>query len=380
VSGPLSGLKVLELAGQGPGPFAGMLLADFGAEVVLVERASESAPPWQGLQTDVLRRGRRSLALDLKHADGREVLLDLVAHADVLIESYRPGVAERLGVGPDDCVRRNPRLIYGRVSGWGQSGPLAAAPGHDLNYLALSGLLALIGRPPEPPPPPLDVVGDFGGGGMLLAVGLLAALLERERSGLGQVIDAAMLDGVALLMAGPLSLLAGGMWTEQRGDNMTDGGAPYYDTYETADGRFVSVAALEPRFYRELLARLGLAADEWPQEDRGLWPALRSRLAAVFLTRARDEWTELFAGAETCFAPVLGAREAADDPHLRARGTFVTSDDGLLQPSPAPRFSRTPAELPASPPRRGADGERVLVDWGVSPARVEGLRRSGALG
>jgi alpha-methylacyl-CoA racemase len=366
-------LQVLELAGQGPAPFAGMLLADFGAEVVLVERPAESAPAWQGLESDILRRGRRSLALDLKSSDGREVLLELVARADILIESYRPGVVERLGVGPDECLKRNPRLVYGRASGWGQSGPRAGTPGHDLNYLALSGLLSLIGRPPEPPPPPLDVVGDFGGGGMLLAVGLLAALLERERSGRGQVVDAAMVDGLALMMAGPLALLAAGMWTEQRANNITDGGAPYYDTYATADGRFVSVAALEPRFYSELLARLGLSTDEWPQDDRSRWPALRASLARTFSTRSRDEWVEAFAGAETCVAPVLAPSELLDDPHLRARETFVSSGC-LLQPSPAPRFSRTPAQLPGRPPRRGADGEQVLIDWGVSATRREKVR------
>jgi alpha-methylacyl-CoA racemase len=370
---------VLELAGQGPAPFAGMLLADFGAEVVLIERPRESAPAWQGLESDVLRRGRRSLAVDLKHADGVEVLLDLVAKADVLLESYRPGVAERLGVGPDECLERNYRLVYGRVSGWGQSGPLAGAPGHDLNYLALSGLLALIGRPPEPPPAPLDVIGDFGGGGMLLAVGVMAALLERERSGRGQVIDAAMLDGAALLLAGTLGLLAGGFWTEHRASNMTDGGAPYYDTYATADGRFVSVAALEPRFYRELLSRLGLSVEDWPQENRDRWPGLRERLAAIFALRSRDEWGEIFTGAETCFAPVLLPSEAAHHPHLVDRDTYVTSA-GLLQPSPAPRFSRTPAALPGPPPPHGADGDKVLLDWGFDPARLEQLREGGALG
>lgn len=378
MSGPLVTFKILELAGQGPGPFAGMLLADFGAEVVLVERPPESAPPWQGLEQDILRRGRRSLALDLKRPDGRDALLDLVERADALIESYRPGVAERLAIGPADCLARNPKLVYGRVSGWGQSGPLARSPGHDLNYLALSGLLAMIGRPPEPPPPPLDVVGDFGAGGMLLAVGVLAALLERERSGQGQVIDAAMLDGAALLMAGPLALAASGLWTEQRGCNTTDGGAPYYDTYETADGRFVSVGALEPRFYRELLARLGLSESEWPQEDRNCWPLLRTRLSSIFSTRSRDEWAEVFAGAETCFAPVLLAHEAARNPHVAKRGTYVTRG-GVQQPAPAPRFSRTPAAMPAPPPAPGADGERVLADWGFAPARVQQLRASGAL-
>lgn len=378
MSGPLAGLKVLELAGQGPAPFAGMLLADFGAEVVLVERPRESAPRWQGLPSDVLRRGRRSLALDLKLVEGRDALLDLVARTDVLIESYRPGVAERLGVGPDECLARNPRVIYGRVSGWGQTGPLATAPGHDLNYLALSGLLALIGRPPQPPPPPVDVVGDFGGGGMLLVVGLLAALLERERSGQGQVIDASVLDGVALLMAGPLAMLAGGMWRERRACNLTDGGAPYYETYETADGCFVAVAALEPRFYRELLTRLGLVADEWPQEDRGCWPELRRRFESIFLTRSRDEWTEVFADAATCFAPVLLPSEAAIEPHLAERQTYV-SPGGVLQPAPAPRFSRTPAAWPGAPPVWGADGEAVLADWGFAPERVAELRVSGAL-
>jgi alpha-methylacyl-CoA racemase len=371
--GPLSGCRVVELAGIGPGPFAGMILADLGAEVVRVDRpaAREQA---RADQFDVLGRGKKSVVLDLKRPDAVAAVLDLVAGADVLIEGYRPGVTERLGLGPARCLARNPRLVYGRMTGWGQDGPLAAAAGHDIDYIAVAGSLDPIGRAGERPVPPLNLVGDFGGGGMLLAVGVLAALLERERSGRGQVVDAAMVDGSALLATFIHGLRASGAWRDQRGSNLLDGGAPFYDTYRTADGKFVAVGALEAKFYAELLDRLGLdVSDLPPQLDPAGWPALRERLTAAFAARTQAEWTEVFGGSDACVTPVLSMADAPEHPHNVARSTFIEVG-GVRQPAPAPRFSRTPAAVPDPPPVPGSDTEAVLTSLGYSPAEIADLR------
>jgi alpha-methylacyl-CoA racemase len=373
--GPLAGVRVVELAGIGPGPFCAMLLADLGADVLRVDRPAASRPGWP----TVLARGRRSVAVDLKHPDGAGVVLDLVAAADALVEGFRPGVAERLGIGPDACLARNPRLVYGRVTGWGQQGPWRLAAGHDIDYVALAGALHPIGQAGGPPVPPLNLLGDFGGGGMLLALGVAAALLEAGRSGTGQVVDAAMVDGAALLTTQFHELLAAGLWREERGANLLDGGAPFYGVYETADGRHLAVGALEPRFWTELLRRLGLDAGDLPaQLDRDGWPLLRERLAALFRTRTRDEWSELLAGTDACVAPVLGLAEAPAHPHNRARGTFVDVG-GVTQPAPAPRFSRTPCDPPTPAARPGEHTDQALADWGLSPDRLARLRATGAV-
>jgi alpha-methylacyl-CoA racemase len=374
--GPLAGIRVVELAGIGPGPFAAMLLADLGAEVLRVDRPASSRPAWP----TVLARGRRSVVVDLKHPDGAGLVLDLVAAAAALVEGFRPGVAERLGIGPDACLARNPRLVYGRVTGWGQEGPWRRAAGHDIDYVAVAGALHPIGQAGGPPVPPLNLVGDFGGGGMLLALGVVAALLEAGRSGRGQVVDAAMVDGAALLTTQFHELLAAGLWREERGANLLDGGAPFYGVYETADGRHLAVGALEPQFFAELLRRLGLDAGELPDQlDRDGWPVLRERLAGLFRTRTRDQWCELLAGTDACVAPVLGLGEAPTHPHNRARGTFIEVG-GVTQPAPAPRFSRTPPGPPSPPAPPGAHTDQALADWGVDPGELARLRAAGAIG
>jgi alpha-methylacyl-CoA racemase len=372
--GPLAGVRVVELAGIGPGPFCAMLLADLGAEVLRVDRPAASRAGWP----TVLARGRRSVAVDLKHPDGAGVVLDLAAAADALVEGFRPGVAERLGIGPEPCLARNPRLVYGRVTGWGQEGPWRLAAGHDIDYVALAGALHPIGPAGGPPVPPLNLVGDFGGGGMLLALGVVAALLEAGRSGAGQVVDAAMVDGAALLTTQFHELLAAGLWGEERGANLLDGGAPFYAVYETADGRHLAVGALEPRFYAELLRRLGIDEDLPAQLDRDGWPLLRERLAALFRTRTREEWCELLAGTDACVAPVLGLGEAPAHPHNRARGTFVEVG-GVTQPAPAPRFSRTPCDPPTPAAGPGEHTDQALADWGLPPDRIARLRTAGAV-
>jgi alpha-methylacyl-CoA racemase len=373
--GPLAGVRVVELAGIGPGPFCAMLLADLGAEVLRVDRPAAPRPGWP----TVLARGRRSVAVDLKHPDGAGLVLDLVASADALVEGFRPGVAERLGIGPDACLARNPRLVYGRVTGWGQEGPWRLAAGHDIDYVALAGALHPIGQAGGPPVPPLNLVGDFGGGGMLLALGVVAALLETGRSGAGQVVDAAMVDGAALLTTQFHELLAAGLWREERGANLLDGGAPFYGVYQTADGRHLAVGALEPQFYAELLRRLGLDAGDLPDQlDREGWPLLRERLAALFRTRTREEWCELLAGTDACVAPVLELAEAPVHPHNRARGTFVDVG-GVVQPAPAPRFSRTPCDPPSPAARPGEHTDQALTDWGIPPDQVTRLRATGAI-
>lgn len=385
-AGPLAGVRVVELAGLGAAPFCGMLLADFGADVVRVGRTTEVAAPGGiagllGLEhedpaTDVLGRGRRSVAIDLKQDEGRGLVLDLVAGADALLEGFRPGVAERLGVGPDECLARNPRLVYGRLTGWGQEGPYAQAAGHDLNYIALAGALHAVGRRGEPPVPPVNLVGDFGGGGMLLAVGMLAALLEARASGRGQVVDAAMVDGSALLMTMLYGLRAAGAWNVERGTNALDTGAPFYNVYETADGRYVTVAAIEPRFYAALMDRLGL--DPGEQWDRANWPARQELLAETFARRTLADWCELLEGTDGCFAPVLDMDEAPQHAHNLRRGTF-THVAGVLQPSPAPRFSRTACPRPTAPAPPGAHTRAVLAELGLDAEDAAGLRDRGVV-
>ncbi|HEY6279095.1 MAG TPA: CaiB/BaiF CoA-transferase family protein [Streptosporangiaceae bacterium] len=376
--GPLHGVRVIEIASLAPAPFGCMILADLGAEVLRVDRAGggdglDLAPPGP------LSRSRRSIALNLKDPAGMDVLLRLTDTADVLVEAFRPGVAERLGFGPEVCAARNPRLIYARMTGWGQHGPLAGTAGHDIDYIAVAGSLDPIGRAGERPVPPLNLVGDFGGGGMLLAVGVLAALLERERSGLGQVVDAAMVDGSALLASFLYGLRAAGAWQDERGTNLLDGGAPFYDTYRTADGRHMAVGALEPKFYAELLARLGLDPAGLPdQYDRSGWPQLRARLAEAFAGRTQAEWVAVFGGSDACVAPVVSPADAPAHPHNAARGTFVDVG-GLLQPAPAPRFSRTPAGPPVPPVPPGASTTEVLAGLGFTTGEITRLRERGAV-
>jgi alpha-methylacyl-CoA racemase len=376
--GPLTGIKVLELEAIGPVPFCGMMLADMGADVLLVDRPAD---PQLGLalprRYDVMLRGRRSVTLDLKSADGVSALMQLIGHADALIEGFRPGVLERLGLAPDVLLARNPRLVVGRMTGWGQDGPLAPRAGHDIDYIALSGALHAIGHANGRPVPPLNLVGDFGGGGMLLACGVLAALLEARRSGNGQVVDAAMVEGASLLTTMFWGLAATGHWSAERGANILDSGAPWYDTYATADGKFVALGAIEPKFYAEMLARLGLTHDDLPaQHDRNGWPVLRTRFAQVLRGKTRDEWCRIFDGSDACFAPVLSFAEAKAHPHNAAREAHVTVDD-VAQPAPAPRFSRTPSAVRAAPPGRGTAGRAALADWGFSPAEIDDLRARG---
>jgi alpha-methylacyl-CoA racemase len=374
--GPLAGIRVLELEAIGPGPFAGMLLADMGADVLLVDRPAAAD---LGLKrerwNDVMMRGRRSVTLDLKSPRGVEVALDLIARADALIEGFRPGVMERLGLGPDAALARNPRLVYGRMTGWGQDGPLAPRAGHDINYIALAGVLHAFGRKGDAPVPPLNLVGDFGGGGMLLGFGIACALIEAQRSGKGQVVDAAMVEGASQLAAMFSGMLAAGRWSEARGENSLDGGAPWYDAYETRDGRHVAIGAIEAKFFAELIERMGLK-NVPPQNDRSRWPELRAMLAARFKSKTRDEWCAAFEGSDACFAPVLSFSEAREHPHNVARGSFVEVG-GVRQPAPAPRYSRTPAAIRRPPPERGAGGREALADWGFSPAEAERLRSLG---
>ncbi|HVV29850.1 MAG TPA: CaiB/BaiF CoA-transferase family protein, partial [Mycobacteriales bacterium] len=345
MTGPLHGIRLVELAGIGPGPFAAMMLADMGAEIVRVDRTTSGDGHRGMASVDILNRGRRSIAVDLKKPAAVEAVLRLVEQADGLLEGFRPGVTERLGLGPDACLARNPRLVYGRMTGWGQDGPYAPAAGHDINYIALTGALHAIGQAGGPPVPPLNLVGDFGGGGMLLAFGMVCGLLEARGSGQGQVVDAAMVDGAALLMSMTYSLRAAGMWDGERGTNLLDGGAPYYSVYETADGKWVALGANEPQFFAELLRRLGLPAELADgREDPANWPVLREQLAGAIRSRTRDAWEQELGGTDVCFGPVLSMAEAAGHPHLSARSTFVERD-GLTQPAPAPRFSRTAPEL-----------------------------------
>ncbi len=385
--GPLSGIRIIEVAGIGPGPFAAMMLADMGADVIRVDRTANAMggdpanPP-----ADILNRGRRSIAVDLKSPEGVAVLLELVASADGLIEGFRPGVAERLGFGPDACAAVNPKLVFGRMTGWGQDGPYAPTAGHDINYIALAGVLAHLGREGEKPTPPINLVGDFGGGGMLMAFGMVCALLEAQRSGAGQVVDAAMVDGSATLMMMMWAFSAMGIWSEERGTNLLDTGAHFYDTYECADGGFVSIGSIEPQFYAQLLELSGLEAayrdrgEELPhQMNKAEWGAMKDRLAEIFRTRTRDEWCDVMEGSDVCFAPVLTMSEATRHPHNVARGSFVDVA-GIVQPAPAPRFSRTTAEVQRPPAHAGQHTDEILGDWlGLDGDGIAARRASGAV-
>ena len=370
--GPLAGLKIIELAGIGPGPFCGMMLSDMGADVIRVDRYTESPQP----SKDVLNRNRQSIAVDLKQPEGVETVLKLVESADGLFEGFRPGVTERLGLGPDDCMARNKALVYGRMTGWGQDGPMANAAGHDINYISLAGALYSIGEAGQKPVPPLNLVGDFGGGGMLLAFGMVCGLLEAQKSGSGQVIDAAMIDGTASLMSMFFSMAAGGAFTDQRGTNLLDGGAHFYGTYETSDGKHISLGSIEPQFYALLKEKAGLDEAEFGvQHDASQWPAQKEKLAAIFKTKTRDEWCAIMEGSDVCFAPVLSIFEAPEHPHNKHRNGFLNID-GVTQPAPSPRFSRTEPEVRHGPRLAGQDSVAVLQAAGFSAADIESLQAS----
>jgi len=377
--GPLEGKKIIEIAGIGPGPFCAMVLSDLGAEVIRVDRVSavpNEFPATPGV--DLLNRGRKSVAFDLKNQEGVKALLRLVEEADALIEGFRPGVAERLGIGPEECLERNPRLVYGRMTGWGQTGPYSNMAGHDINYIALSGVLGTIGREGEPPVPPVNLVGDFGGGGMLLALGICAAFVEVQTSGKGQVVDAAMTDGSALLATMIHTFLSMGVWGE-RGTNMLDTGAPFYDVYECADGEYISLGSIEPQFYAELLRITGLDQEELPKQmDRSQWPKMKLKIAETIRSKTRDQWVELMEGTDVCFAPVLSPSEAFSHPHNVERETFVEVA-GIKQPAPAPRFSRTPGVIDGPPPHPGEHTEEVLSSWGFSENEIQNLRNIDAV-
>jgi alpha-methylacyl-CoA racemase len=376
--GPLQGVRVIEVAGIGPGPFCAMVLADLGADVIRIDRPPAGGDP-AAARYDVLNRGRRSVAVDLKDPGGPGVVLRLVEQADALLEGFRPGVAERLGIGPEVCLERNPRLVYGRMTGWGQEGPLAPTAGHDLTYAAVAGALAHIGRAGQPPTPPLNLVADFGGGGMLLALGLVAGVLHARTSGEGQVVDAAMVDGSALLMAPFFGASAMGFWSDERGTNLLDSGAPFYDVYSCLDGKELAVGAIEPQFFAALLGVLDLDADAVPgQNDRERWPELRASLAAAIASRPRAEWLARADGTDACVAPVLTMRDAADHPHVRHRGTIVERD-GVPQPAPAPRFSATPAALDRPPSVPGLHTDEILTERGFSDQEIASLRTAGTI-
>ncbi|MBA0124923.1 CoA transferase [Haloechinothrix sp. YIM 98757] len=377
-AGPLSGLRVVELAGLAPGPFACTVLADLGAEVIRVDRAKPGADVLM-FDNDPLMRSRRTIGVDTKTAEGVELVLRLVDRADVLVEGFRPGVAERMGLGPQECHARKPALVYGRITGWGQDGPMASSAGHDINYVGLSGALERIGRSGQRPVPPLNLVADYGGGGLLLAMGVLAALYERQHSGEGQVVDASMVDGSALLATSLYGLRANGGWSGERGENMLDGGAPFYDTYATADGKYVAVGAIEMRFWGDLVKVLGLDADELPFHfDQNEWPRLRKILADEIAKYDRDELVARAEGTDACITPVLSPEEAPSHPHNVARGTFVDVG-GVRQPAPAPKFDRTPAEHPSPPHERGSDTDEVLGELGFDGADLQRLREAGAI-
>ena len=381
MAGPLDGIRILEIAGMGPAPFCAMMLADLGAEVLRIDRAAGGAAFFPvAPEKDVLNRGRRSVAIDLKSADGVAAVLDLAARADGLIEGFRPGVMERLGLGPEACWSRNPALVFGRMTGWGQTGPRASMAGHDIDYIALSGALGAVGRSGEKPVPPLNMVGDYGGGAMLLAVGMLAGLLEARTSGQGQVVDTAMTEGSALLMAPVFGYAAMGLWRNARGQNLLDGGCPFYDSYETSDGGFMAVGALEPGFFAELVRLLDVADHDavTAQYNPKTWPAMRALFTETFKARTRAQWTELFDGTDACVTPILSFEEAPQDPHNCARGSFV-SVGGIDQPAPAPRFSRTPAATPSPGAKPGAHSRDALADWGIEAQRIDDLISKGAV-
>jgi len=377
MAGPLAGIRVLEFESIGPAPFAGMLLADMGADVLVIDRPAGTD---LGLQRerwyDTMMRGKRSATLDLKNTTSKEVIYSLAEKADALIEGMRPGVMERLGIGPDEMLKINPKLVYGRMTGWGQTGPLAARAGHDINYIALTGILNAIGRKGEAPLPPLNLIGDFGGGGMLLGFGVACGLIEAGRSGKGQVIDAAMVEGASLLATMFFGFLSSNAWNENRGSNILDTGAPWYNVYETKDGKYVSIGAIEERFYKDLLTRMQLAEKDFPQHDRAKWPLHKAAFTTAFKAKTRDEWVKAFEGSDACFAPVLSWSEAPRHPHNRARSAFL-SVKRVEQPAPAPRFSRTAPEVLRGPPERGEGGAQALADWGFD---AEQVKRLGSLG
>jgi alpha-methylacyl-CoA racemase len=378
--GPLAGVRIVELAGIGPGPFAAMLLADQGADVVRIHRKESVERGFDGGSVPVLDRNRRSIGVDLKHPEGVETVLRLVERADALIEGFRPGVTERLGVGPDECLARNPKLVYGRMTGWGQDGPMAQAAGHDINYIALAGALAHFGRAGEKPTPPVNLVGDFGGGGLMLAYGLVCGILEARGSGAGQVVDAAMVDGTATLMSMLWGFRVLGAWDEDaRGTNVLDSGAPYYDTYECADGKFIALGSLEPQFYAELIEKTGLGGPDWPEQtDPAGYPQQRERFTELFKSKTRQEWCDLLEGGDSCFAPVLTMTEAAAHPHIQARQTIVEFE-GVQQPAPAPRFSRTPGEITRAVAKPGEHTDEALAEWGFDATEITKLREAGAV-
>ncbi|HWA03297.1 MAG TPA: CaiB/BaiF CoA-transferase family protein [Rhizomicrobium sp.] len=371
--GPLHGIRIVEFAGIGPGPFAAMLLSDMGAEIIRIDRKGGRAPG----KAEIYFRGRQAVALDMKKPEAVEAALKLIDRADALIEGFRPGVMERLGVGPEICLKRNPKLVYGRMTGWGQTGPLASAAGHDINYISLTGALHAIGARDGKPVPPLNLVGDFGGGALYLAFGVVCGMLEARRSGKGQVVDAAMTDGAASLMTMFYAMTAMGIWKDERASNMLDGGAHFYDVYETRDGRFVSIGSIEPQFYRELMEKTGISDPAFAaQMDRAQWPALKQKLAAVIRTKTRDEWDAIMMGSDVCYAPVLSIAEAPNHPHNVARGTFVERD-GIVQPAPAPRFSRTVPQVQGPP--AAADNAAALAAWDFSPSEIDALAACGAI-
>jgi len=378
--GPLAGYKFVEMGGIGPGPMCCMLLADLGAEIVRIDRLVDSG---LGTNSDprfsLLMRSRRSIAVDTKSEEGRELVLSLIEQADGLVEGFRPGVMERLGLGPDVALARNPKLVYGRMTGWGQDGPMAKVAGHDINYIALSGVLHAIGRAGEAPVPPLNLVGDFGGGALYLALGLVSGILEAQKSGKGQVVDAAMVDGAASLMTTFFGLMAAGNWTDERGVNILDTGSHYYNVYETADGKHVSIGSIEAKFYKQLLELTGLDQEELPpQMDQASWPLIRDKLTAVFKTKTRDEWDAIMGGTDVCYAPVLSIIEATEHPHNRERQTFVKYED-VLQPAPAPRFSRTVAEIQGPPCLPGQHTTEAMLDWGFDQGKIDTLRSGGII-
>lgn len=381
-SGPLAGLRVIEIGGFGPGPFAAMLLADMGADVIRVDRArgARLAGPNYDFRKEVMHRGRRSVAVDLKHPDGPSVILELAEQADVLIEGFRPGVCERLGIGPDDCHARNPALVYGRMTGWGQTGPKSQEVGHDINYIAASGVLSLIGRRGQPPTPPLSLLGDFGGGGMLLTLGILSALWERHSSGLGQVIDAAMVEGASLLGSAFFGFTQTGTWSDRRGTNLVDSGAPFYDCYRTADDRWVAVGAMEPEFYADLLRVLDLAPEDLPGEqyEQEHWPETSTIFSSRFAERDLAQWEQAAAGTNACLEAVVDIHEAPTSAQASARGSFATQD-GIVQPNPAPRFSRTPTSLPGRPPLPGEQTREALAAWGIARSSIDAFVAAGAV-
>ncbi|MGI9598439.1 MAG: CaiB/BaiF CoA transferase family protein [Acidimicrobiales bacterium] len=381
MSGPLTGIKIIELAGIGPGPMCAMLLADLGADVIRIDRPVQVdlGVPRRGREFDVLNRGRRSVAVDLKSPAGVETVLKMVDEADAIIEGFRPGVTERLGLGPDECLARNPALVYGRMTGWGQEGPLSSAAGHDINYISLTGVLAAIGGQGGPPVPPLNLVGDFGGGALYLAFGVCAALLEAKSSGQGQVVDAAMVDGAASLLSSVYGLYASGAWQLDRGSNVLDSGAYYYGTYQCADGEWISIAPIEGKFHAELLERLGLTTEDVPsQHDRDRWPQHKARLVEIFKSKTRQQWCDELEGTDVCFAPVLTMEEARSHPQIQARDTLIEVE-GVVQPAPAPRFSRTPGKVHHPVPSPGQHSREVLAEWGWDPPDIDELIDSGAI-